>query len=153
VKKLGLAIFVVSAALFSLVACGPQEGEGQTPKIKVATVDVVRIMEERPETVDVRLDWKAQKGDTFMRLSGVNDEAEAAEIQEEIKKRADAWQKRMDTFMEESIELVESTATDIAKERGIQLVVVDNPMTRTVRYRDGEDITLDVNLRLQELGK
>jgi len=70
-------------------------------------------------------------------------------LKAEIDKSSAEWQKRMDTFMEESIALVESETAIIAKERGIELVVVDNPMTKTVRYRDGEDLTLDVSMKLQ----
>jgi len=106
-------------------------------------------MEERPEVREIRLDWAAQAGETSMRISEVQDSAEAAALKAEIDKSSAEWQKRMDTFMEESIALVESETAIIAKERGIELVVVDNPMTKTVRYRDGEDLTLDVSMKLQ----
>ena len=129
-----------------LSGCGSGGGDG---KLKVGTVDIMRVMEERTETRAIRLEWAAQAGDTYMRISQVKDSAEATKLQKEIQERSLEWQKRMDSFMEESIQLVEKEAAEIAKERGIDLVVVDNPLTRTVRYRDGEDITLDVSVKLQ----
>ena len=38
----------------------------------------------------------------------------------------------------------------VAKEKGLDMVVVQNPLTKTVRYTDGEDLTLDVSLELQK---
>ena len=60
------------------------------------------------------------------------------------------WQKRMDDFMEESVNLIESETQKVAKEKGLDMVVVQNPLTKTVRYTDGEDLTLDVSLELQK---
>ena len=143
---LGLTVLALSSACF-LAGCEPNSPADS--KLKVGTVDIMRVMEERPETRAIRLDWATQAGDTYMRLSQVKDSVEAEELQKEIEESSLEWQKRMDAFMEESVELVEKETAEIAKERGIDLVVVDNPITQTVRYRDGEDLTLDVSLKLQ----
>ena len=118
--------------------------------MKVGTVDVMRIMEERPETMDIRLEWANQAGNTYLEISQVQDQAQAEALKKEIAKRSEAWQKRMDEFMEESIQLVESETQKVAKEKGLDMVVVQNPLTKTVRYTDGEDLTLDVSLELQK---
>ena len=139
-----LAVLVLGCVVLS--GCG----DGTPRKLTVGTVDVMRVMEERPETRAIRLEWSSQAGDTYMRLSDVQDSAEAMALQKEIEERSAEWQKRVDAFMEESIQLVEASAAEIAKERGIDLVVVDNPLTQTVKYREGEDITTDISLLLQK---
>jgi hypothetical protein len=134
--------------LILLVAgCAPKDAA--TQKLKVGTVDVMRVMEGRPETKTIRLEWANQAGQTYLEISGVHDEAEAMALQKEIAKRSEAWQKRMDTFVGESVELIEKEATTIAKEKGLDIVLVDNTMTKTIRYREADDLTLDVSLELQ----
>lgn len=129
------------------VGCGGADKEPQ--KLKVATVDIMRVMEERPETVAIRLDWASQRGDTAMKISNVKSEEEAEALRKQIERRSEDWQKRVDAFMEDSIKKVEKSTAEIAKERGLDIVVVDNPLTHTVKYRDGEDITLDVSVKIQ----
>lgn len=142
--------FVVLLGLVCLYTSGCNGGSSEPAKLKVGTVDVIRIMEERPETMDIRLDWAEQAGQTSIELSQVKDETEAVALRQEIEKRSKAWQKRMDEFMEESINLVETEASALAKEKGLDIVLVDNPLTKTIRYRDGEDLTLDVSFKLQD---
>lgn len=138
----GLTLLIAAG----VIGCAPQ---GETAKLKVGTVDVVRVLEERPETHKIKLEWQAKRGDAAMRMSAAKDQAEAEAIQKQIDQQSVAWQKRMDEFMGESKELIEKEATVLAKERGLDLVVVDNPLTRSVKYRDGEDLTLDVLVKLQ----
>ena len=45
--------------------------------MKVGTVDVMRVMEERPETMDIRLEWANQAGNTYLEISQVQDQAQA----------------------------------------------------------------------------
>lgn len=135
------------AALLVFSGCAP---ESDTPaKLKVGTVDVMRVMEGRPETADIKLEWANQAGETYLQISSVKDEAEALAVRKEIEKRSEVWQTRMDEFVQESIDLVQQETATIAKEKGLDIVLVDNPMTKTIRYRDGEDLTLDVSLELQ----
>ena len=135
---------------FVLAGCN-SGGDGTTSAhMKVGTVDVMRVMEERPETMDIRLEWANQAGNTYLEISQVQDQAQAEALKKEIAKRSEVWQKRMDDFMEESVNLIESETQKVAKEKGLDLVVVQNPLTKTVRYTDGEDLTLDVSLELQK---
>ena len=146
-SKFSLSTFLLACLCFT---CSCSQNENGSQKLKVGTVDVLRVMEGRPETVDIRLDWATQAGSTYLELADVQDKEQAASLRQEIEKRSAAWQKRMDAFMEESIGLVESEAKVIAKERGIDIVVVDNTLTETVKFQDGEDLTLDVQFNLQD---
>lgn len=125
---------------------GPEEDGA---KLKIGTVDIIRVMEERPETMAIRLDWSQQAGNAYLEISGVSDMKEARALEQEIAKRSKVWEERMDAFMEESVALVETEAEKLAKERGLDLVLVDNPMADSIQYREGEDLTLDVSLKLQ----
>lgn len=146
---LGHSYWIIGIAL--LVLCGCESDSKASSKLNVGTVDIIRVMEERPQTIDIRLDWASQAGSTYLELSQVEDQAEAHNLQQEIQKRSEQWQRRMDEFMEESIRLVEKEAVSLAHERNLDLVLVDNPLTETIRYHDGEDLTLDISLKLQDL--
>ena len=135
---LGHSYWIIGIAL--LVLCGCESDSKASSKLNVGTVDIIRVMEERPQTIDIRLDWASQAGSTYLELSQVEDQAEAHNLQQEIQKRSEQWQRRMDEFMEESIRLVEKEAVSLAHERNLDLVLVDNPLTETIRYHDGEDL-------------
>lgn len=142
--------FLLLLGLAALSLAGCNSNEGQPAKLKVGTVDVLRVMEGRRETMDIRLEWANQAGEAYLQLSEVRDQAEALALRKEIERRSEVWQKRMDAFMEESIDLVEKEASSIAREKGLDIVVVENILTKNVRFTDGEDLTLDVSLRLQK---
>jgi hypothetical protein len=130
----------------------PKEGE-KIDALKLGTVDVMRVMEEKPETVQIRLDWAAQAGRTYTDLSKVDDKVEYDALQKQIAKQNEDWQKRMDAFMEKSISEVEVEAEKLAREKGLDMVVIDNPLTKTLRYHNGQDLTTDILFRLQSGGK
>jgi len=142
--------FLLLLGLAALSLAGCNSNEGQPAKLKVGTVDVLRVMEGRRETMDIRLEWANQAGEAYLQLSDVRDQAEALALRKEIERRSEVWQKRMDAFMEESINLVEKEASSIARDKGLDIVVVENILTKNVRFTDGEDLTLDVSLRLQK---
>ncbi len=130
----------------------PAEGEKIAP-LRLGTVDVMRVMEERPETVQIRLDWAEQAGKTYTDLSHVKDKTEYDALQKQIAEHSEAWQKRMDSFMEKSISEVEIEAEKLAREKNLDIILVDNPMTKTLRYHDGQDLTTDILIRLQQGAK
>lgn len=143
-------------ALSLLVVCGcepaPKEGEKIAP-LKLGRVDVMRVMEERPETVQIRLDWSYLAGKNYNDMANVKGQAEYEELQKQIAKQSEEWQKRMDTFMEKSIAEVEVEAEKVAREQGLDLIVVDNPLTKTLKYCSGPDLSTDILIRLQNGGQ
>lgn len=147
-----LTILLGSVLVVAGCQSAPKEGE-KISALKIGTVDVMRVMEETPETVQIRLDWKTQAGDTYLALNNVKNQQEYEVLQQQITAHSEAWQERMNTYMEKSIAEVESEAATLAEERRLDLVVVDNPLTETLKYHSGEDLTLDILLRLQEKNK
>jgi hypothetical protein len=146
---------IAALALLALVSgCQqpPKEGEKISP-LKLGTVDVMRVMEEKPETVQIKLDWATQAGQTYTKLANAKDRAAYDALQKQIEEQSVAWQKRMDTFMEQSIAEVEVEAEKLARERGLDMIVVDNTLTKTLKYNSGEDLTTDILIRLQTSGK
>ena len=154
--KAARSAIALVALLLAVAGCNqapaPKEGEKIAP-LKLGTVDVLRVMEERPETVQIRLDWTTLTGRNYTDLAAVKDKAQYDALQKQIAKQSEEWQKRMDTFMEKSIAEVEVEAEKLAREKGLDMVVVDNPLTKTLRYHDGQDLTTDILFKLQDGGK
>lgn len=130
----------------------PAEGEKIAP-LRLGTVDIMRVMEEKPETTQIKLEWAEQAGKTYTELSKVENKAQYDALQKQIAAHSAAWQKRMDGFMEQSIAEVEVEAEKLAREKNIDIVVVDNTLTKTLRYHDGQDLTTDILIRLQNSGR
>lgn len=152
-SRLWQTIVVVSLGA-ALCGCqgAPSEGQSVAP-LKLGTVDVMRVMEEKPETVQIKLDWATQAGRTYTELANVKDKAAYEALQKQIAKQSEAWQKRMDEFMEKSIAEVEVEAEKLARERGLDMIVVDNTLTKTLKYTNGQDLTTDILIRLQNGGQ
>lgn len=138
------------AFLAMVTGCQQPAPQGErVSALKLGTVDVMRVMEEKPETVQIKLDWATLAGKTYTELANAKDRAEYDILQKQIAKQSEEWQKRMDTFMEKSIAEVEVEAEKLAREQGLDLVVVDNTITETLKYNGGVDLTTEILFRLQ----
>ena len=69
-----------------LAGCNSGQDGKASALMKVGTVDVMRVMEERPETMDIRLEWANQAGNTYLEISQVQDQAQAEALKKEIAK-------------------------------------------------------------------
>lgn len=150
-RRLGYALGVITLT-FGLVGCRAGAPDSKQPigRLNIGTVDVMRVMEEKPETVQIRLDWAQQAGKTYTDLTRVgNDPEKYAQLQRQIAKQSEDWQKRMDTFMERSIAEVEVEAQKEAQAKRLDIVLVDNPLTKILKYHDGVDLTTDILFALQ----
>ena len=85
INALSLTLGVIILATSSC-----SQGDSQKRPLKVGTVDVLRVMEGRPETMDIRLDWTTQAGSTYLELANVTDEKQAEALKVEITKRSAA---------------------------------------------------------------
>ena len=145
---------VLLGLLTSLSGCSGEPPEGQSVgALKLGTVDVIRVMEEKPETVQIKLDWATQAGRTYTDLANVKDKVAYEALQKQIAEQSQTWQKRMNDFMEKSIAEVEIEAEKLARERGLDIIVVDNTLTKTLKYNNGQDLTTDILIRLQNGGQ
>lgn len=134
---------------FFAIGCGGQAE--QDMRLKVGTVDVLRVLEQRPETLTIKLEWASQAGSTYLAMSEVADQAEALTLRKQIEESGKVWRNRMDEYMENSIKLIERETAGLARERDLDIVVVHNSLTETVKYVDGEDLSTDISLKLQNL--
>lgn len=147
-------LWVLAAALLVVSGCKSTPPEGQNvAALRLGTVDVMRVMEERPETVQVRLDWATLAARNYTDITDVKDKAEYEALQKQIAEQSEQWQKRMDAFMEKSITEVEMEAEKLAREKGLDVILVDNPLTKPLKYAQGEDLTVDILFRIQSGGK
>lgn len=140
-----LAAILVGLAL---LGSGCQES-GDPNKLRIGTVDVMRVMEERPETIHIRLDWAAQAGNTYLAMSKVGSQAELSALQAQVEKSSESWRSRMTDFMNSAIKEVDSAAATVAKEQNLDIILVDNPLTRPIKYFEGDDVTLDIMVKIE----
>lgn len=142
----------ILALTFLTIGCGPTATGDSQPigRLRLGTVDIMRVMEEKPETVQIKLEWAHQAGQTYTALAkNVDDPVKYAELQKQIAKQSGDWQKKMDSFMEKSISEIETEAQKLAREKNLDLVLVDNTLTQILKYHEGVDLTTDILFRLQ----
>lgn len=124
--------------------------EGDRP-LKVGVVDTARVIEERPEAVDIRLDWVKDASDLYLEMTDPGDgkvDWEAVRIDAE--QRSARWEKQVGDFVAQAVAAVREHSSEVAREKGLDMVVVNNPYLSPVQYCSGEDITLDVILKMKE---
>lgn len=133
---------------FLVSGCGSTE-VSKDSELSIGTVDVMRVMEERPETVQIKLEWAAQAGSTYLEMTELTNQDEQAALQSKVARSSEQWRQRMAKFVADSVKEVEAAGAAVAKERNLDIVLVDNPLTRPIKYLEGDDITLDVMLKIQ----
>lgn len=139
--KKPLCVFLAALAL---AGCQSEERP-----LKVALVDTVRVVEERPEVSDIRLDWAKEASEFYLRLDQVTNKEEFALLKSDINKRSEKWREDMQKFVADSVTAVESATQEVAKQKGIDIVVAGNRYVNTIQYFNGEDITVDVLLKME----
>ncbi|MCA9797287.1 MAG: hypothetical protein KC910_36000, partial [Candidatus Eremiobacteraeota bacterium] len=53
-------------------------------------------------------------------------------------------------FLNKSVDVVRAQAVEVAEEKGLDIVVLDTNFMNSVQYYNGEDITLDVILKMKK---
>ncbi|MEW6278194.1 MAG: hypothetical protein AB1758_06200 [Candidatus Eremiobacterota bacterium] len=145
-KRLTLLSAVLAVVLSG---CG-QEKQG--PAVKAGVVDTVRILNEMPEYRDLNLDWVRQTGEFYDSLprdrQQLKDPKQLDAVRSDLRSRSETWQKRSDDFFRETYDRIKAASEEVAREKGLDLVVVDTPYVPAVQYSAGDNITTDVLLRL-----
>jgi len=60
------------------------------------------------------------------------------------------WKKKINDMMQTSIKQITEQTSDVAKQRNLDMVVVDTPYSHTIQYIDGPDVSTDVILKLKK---
>lgn len=118
--------------------------------LKVGVVDTARVIEERPEALDIRLDWVKNASDLYLSMAEpVGGKVDEKALLQDAERRSAQWEKQMQDFVNQAVAAVREHSTEVAREKGLDMVVVNNPYLSPVQYCSGEDITLDVILKMK----
>lgn len=116
--------------------------------LRVGLVDTVRIVESDRETAGLRMEWTAEANKFYLALSKAKTQKEFEALRQQIAMTSEEWREMTQAFMTETVTAVEKETAEVAKAKGIDIVVAGNRYISTVQYFNDEDITLDVLIKM-----
>lgn len=147
-----LGLTVAAAGVLGLLAGCTSHG----PKMKVGVVNTARIVAEHPDYQSINIQWMEERVKMQSMVPADPDALSVSErnaLQQKLQKEADARSKEFDKlardFMQKMQDGVKQSAEAVAKQKGIDLVIIDTPGYPTVLYNSGENITTDILLRMK----
>lgn len=148
--KKALILLVTAAGLAS--GCGG--GSAGDGKIRVGVLDTTRILAEMPKYKDLQSNLAREQRDFQSKLpqAGADvSEAEVKQIQAEAAKKRSEFQTRVNSTIQTAIKDIKDLTTQVAEEKHLDLVVVSTPFNNSVHYNGGQDVTIDVLLKLKRI--
>jgi Skp family chaperone for outer membrane proteins len=145
-----LSIAVLGGLLF--VGCQP----AQSPKISVGKVDTAALLQDDPDYQSLSIRYIKEQTDirkAFVdKLKAAGDSKDqVAKLQEEYMKAQiefdEKWKKDTEDFLKSRHESIKATASEIAKRKKIDMVVIDSKKYPTVEW-GGVDMTKDMALAM-----
>jgi Skp family chaperone for outer membrane proteins len=122
-------------------------------KLRVGVIDTTRILQEMPQYKDLQAQIQSDKSSFLANLPDPNKKIspqEAAKVQEEAASKQRDWEKLVMDLMKTSVQKITETTAEVARQRDLDMVVINTPATNVVYYYAGQDVTLDVLLKLQK---
>ena len=149
-KKLASAL-----ALLALLGAGCEKGTSPTSngKMRVGVIDPTRILQDMPEYRDLQSSLVKERGNFLASLpkdASKLTKEKFDRVRGDAEKKQGEWQKRILEMTQVSIKQITATTAEIAKARNLDIVIVNTPATNTINFLDGQDITLDVMLKLHK---
>lgn len=150
--KTQLTTLVLAAALLAGCGGGPQKGG----TLRVGVLNTARIVEEDPAYKSLQLSIMSEKSNF---LEGLPENPDAltqdqrSKFRQDSQKKQAEWQKKVMAFIQQSVKQITDITADVAKQRDLDMVVINTPFTNAVHYTSGQDITLDVMLKLNRASK
>ena len=121
----------------------------QERTLKVGLVDTIRVVEADRRTSGLKLEWTAEANEIYLAMSKVKNDKEFQALRDKIKLSNEEWQKMTHAFMKEAVTAVERETAEVAKEKGIDIVVAGNRYMSTIQYFNADDITVEVLYKLE----
>ena len=148
--KTNLMMLLAGAALLS--GCGGSgPGDG---KLRVGVLDTTRILAEMPKYKDLQSNLAREQRDFQSTLpqpgSDVSEE-QMKQIQQQAAKKRSEFQTRVSQTIQTAIKDIKELTTQVAEEKHLDLVVVSTPFNPSVHYNGGQDVTIDVLLKLKRI--
>lgn len=144
-------ILLVAAAVVAGGCGGSEAGDG---KMRVGVLDTTRILAEMPKYKDLQSNLAREQREFQSKLPqpGADvSEAEVKQIQEEAAKKRSEFQTRVNQTIQTAIKDIKDLTTQVAEEKHLDLVVVSTPFNPSVHYNGGQDVTIDVLLKLKRI--
>lgn len=123
--------------------------------LKVGVVNTERIIRENPKYMELNVILSDERSKLYSQIpSNVRSMSVAQKkaLQEKLAKNAAESSSKFDKLYNESMkglrEDIKNQASEVAKDKGIDLVVVNTVNYPVVLYTNGDNITLDILLKM-----
>lgn len=138
-------------AMLSLLLSGCQKSATREDgKLRVGLINTSRILEEMPKYRDLRNNLAQERGSFMASLPENPSKEEFDRVQKDAAKKQKDWEKRVMDTVQQSVKEISALTADVAKQKDLDLVVISTPYTNSIYYHAGQDITIDVLLKLQK---
>ena len=148
--KTNLMMLLAGAALVS----GWGGGGTSDCKLRVGVLDTTRILAEMPKYKDLQSNLAREQRDfqsTLPQPGADVSEEQMKQIQQQAAKKRSEFQTRVSQTIQTAIKDIKDLTTQVAEEKHLDLVVVSTPFNPSVHYNGGQDVTIDVLLKLKRI--
>ncbi|MBN9415918.1 MAG: OmpH family outer membrane protein [Candidatus Eremiobacteraeota bacterium] len=147
--------FLISGAILACGCGGGQSGDG---KMRVGVLDTTRILAEMPKYKDLQSNLAREQREFQNQLQSqlpapgtdISDEKKK-QLEQEVAKKRSEFQTRVNQTIQTAIKDIKDLTTQVAEEKHLDLVVVSTPFNNSVHYNGGQDVTIDVLLKLKRI--
>lgn len=144
-----IALFFVASAVFFCGGC-------QRRSLHVGTVNAEKIISENPKYMELRVVLSDERQKLYSQIpknvssmSGTEKKALQEKLAKDAAERSDKFSKLYRESMAKLQEDIKSHASEVAKDKNLDIVVVNTMMNYpVVLYSSGENITLDILLKM-----
>ena len=148
-KRNLMMLWAGTAMLSGCGGGGPSDG-----KIRVGVLDTTRILAEMPKYKDLQSNLAREQRDfqnTLPQPGADVSQEQMKQIQQQAAKKRSEFQTRVSQTIQTAIKDIKDLTTQVAEEKHLDLVVVSTPFNQSVHYNGGQDVTIDVLLKLKRI--
>lgn len=141
------------AILLSLVLLIAGCGQSEPRRLKVGVVNTERVVSEMPEFRDMNLSWAAETGSFLSSIPQSREEFDKRKLKDlndRIQRASKSWQARSSKFYEDAYRRITQASEQVARERGLDVVVIDTMHLPAVQFTSGENVTTDILIKLNQ---
>lgn len=140
------------------LVCGCGGGQSGDGKMRVGVLDTTRILAEMPKYKDLQSNLAREQREFQKQLESqmpqpgadISEEKKKL-LQQEVNKKRSEFQTRVNQTIQTAIKDIKDLTTQVAEEKHLDLVVVSTPFNPSVHYNGGQDVTIDVLLKLKRI--
>lgn len=137
------------AVAAALMAAGCKHTQHKL-RLKVGVVDTARVVNAVPGATDMRLDWMKDASALYLRSLSSRSQPQWTSLHRDAQQSSAEWEKQMHKFVDSVVKSIRADSAEVAREKGLDIVIVQSPYLNPIKYYSGEDITLDVILKMKK---